>query len=178
MKIETHNIYGIELKETENGFTFASSACKLDFKPNGTLRGMTIGDLSLTERSDAKPVAITTGGNYRSTIDPTGKNKNWASLTGENMAHETPDMTLKNARLVRTMLTVELHLTLDCGKVEIEDIFALKQGEKRPHAEIHGHEQLRRSPHPQKRNAHPPVNPRRHRSTPCRRLQTRHNRNR
>ena len=34
---------------------------------------MTIGDLSLTERSDAKPVTITTGGNYRSTIDPTGK---------------------------------------------------------------------------------------------------------
>ena len=78
MKITTQNIYGIELKETENGFTFASSACKLDFKPNGTLRGMTIGDLALTERSDAKPVAITTGGNYRSTIDPTGKNKNWA----------------------------------------------------------------------------------------------------
>ena len=130
MKITTQNIYGIEIKETENGFCFASSACKLDFKPSGTLRGMTIGDLTLTERSDAKPVAITTGGNYRSTIDPTGKNKNWASLTGENMAHETPDVTLKNARLVRTMLTVELHLTLDCGKVEIEDIFALKQGEK------------------------------------------------
>ena len=130
MKIKTQNIYGIEIKETENGFCFASSACKLNFKPNGTLRGMTIGDLSLTERSDAKPVAITTGGNYRSTIDPTGKNKNWASLTGENMAHETPDVTLKNARLVRTMLTVELHLTLNCGKVEIEDIFALKQGEK------------------------------------------------
>ena len=130
MKITTQNIYGIELKETENGFTFASSACKLDFKPNGTLRGMTIGDLALTERSDAKPVTITTGGNYRSTIDPTGKNKNWASLTGENMTHETPDVTLKNARLVRTMLTVELHLTLNCGKVEIEDIFALKQGEK------------------------------------------------
>ena len=25
--------------KTENGFCFASSACKLDFKPNGTLRG-------------------------------------------------------------------------------------------------------------------------------------------
>ena len=130
MNIKTQNIYGIELKETENGFTFASNTCRLNFNKNGTLDNLQIGGLSLKNKQGTNPVALTTGGHYRSTIDPVGKNKNWASLTGEDMKQEAPDATLENVRLVRTMLTVELHLTLNCGKVEIEDIFALKQGEK------------------------------------------------